>query len=217
MGTSSAWCWASAWALRLHLPEITEDDMTTIGSTKEASAAAKTRMEKAIEDFRKEIATLRTGRANATLLDGIRVDYHGTPMPVNQLGTMTTPDPTMIVISPWDPGVVPLIDKAIRTSDLGLNPTNDGKVVRVPIPALTEDRRKDMVKHLHKVLENHRTAMRNIRRDIKEAVEHLEKEKKISEDERKRATEELDKLTHSETKKIEDLSAAKEREVLELK
>ena len=123
----------------------------------------------------------------------------------------------MIVISPWDPSAVPLIDKAIRTADLGLNPTNDGKVVRVPIPPLTEDRRKDMVKHLHKVLENHRTAVRNIRRDIKEAVEHLEKEKKISEDERKRTLEELDKVTHSETKKIEDLCAAKEKEMMELK
>src|SRR6202161_2035008 len=186
-------------------------------TTKEAIAAGRTRMEKAVDDFRKEIATLRTGRANATLLDGVRVDYHGTPTPVNQLGTMTTPDPTMIVISPWDPSVVPLIDKAIRTSDLGLNPTNDGKVVRVPIPALTEDRRKDMVKHLHKVLENHRTAIRNIRRDIKEGVEKLEKEKKISEDERKRSLDELEKVTHSETKKIEDLSAAKEKEVMEIK
>src|ERR1700691_3922005 len=186
-------------------------------TTKEAIAAGRTRMEKAVDDFRKEIATLRTGRANATLLDGVRVDYHGTPTPVNQLGTMTTPDPTMIVISPWDPSVVPLIDKAIRTSDLGLNPTNDGKVVRVPIPALTEDRRKEMVKHIHKVLENHRTAIRNIRRDIKEGVEKLEKEKKISEDERKRSLDELEKVTHSETKKIEDLSAAKEKEVMEIK
>jgi len=123
----------------------------------------------------------------------------------------------MIVVSPWDPSAVPMIDKAIRTSDLGLNPTNDGKVIRVPIPSLTEERRKDIVKHLHKVLENHRTAVRNIRRDIKEAVEKLEKEKKISEDERKRAVEELEKLTHSETKKIEDLSAVKEKEILEVK
>jgi ribosome recycling factor len=123
----------------------------------------------------------------------------------------------MLVISPWDPGAVPLVDKAIRTSDLGLNPTNDGKIIRVPVPPLTEDRRKDLVKHLHKVLENHRTAMRNVRRDIKEAVERLEKEKKLSEDERKRAVEELDKITHSETKKIEDLSAAKEKEIMELR
>ena len=191
--------------------------MTTIATTKDAMAAARTRMEKAVEDFRKELATTRTGRANVTLLDHIRVDYHGTSMPVNQLGTLSVPEPTMIVISPWDPSAVPLIDKAIRTSDLGLNPTNDGKIVRVPIPSLTEERRKDMVKHLHKVLENHRTAVRNIRRDIKEAVEKLEREKKMSEDERKRSVEELEKLTQSETKKIEDLCAMKEREILEVK
>ncbi len=180
-------------------------------------AAAKTRMEKAVDDFRKDLATLRTGRANASLLDSIRVEYHGTPMPVNQLGTLTVPEATMIVISPWDPSVVPLIDKAIRTADLGLNPTNDGKVVRVPIPALTEDRRKDIVKQLHKVLENHRTAVRNIRRDLKEAIEKLEKDKKISEDEKKRALDELEKLSHAETKKIEDLSAMKEREIMSIK
>jgi ribosome recycling factor len=191
--------------------------MTTFGNTREALASAKTRMEKAVDDFRKELATLRTGRANATLLDSVRVDYHGTPMPVNQLGTVTTPDATMIVISPWDPSAVPLIDKAIRTADLGLNPTNDGKVVRVPIPALTEDRRKDIVKQLHKVLENHRTAVRNVRRDLKEAIEKLEKDKKISEDEKKRALDELEKLSHAETKKIEDLSAVKEREIMSIK
>jgi len=191
--------------------------MTTIATTKDAMAQAKIRMEKAIEDFRKELATLRTGRANASLLDHIRVDYHGTPMPVNQLGALTVPDPTMIVISPWDPSVVPLIDKAIRISDLGLNPTNDGKIVRVPIPALTEERRKEMVKHLHKVLENHRTAHRNIRRDIKEAIEKLEKDKKISEDEKKRALDELEKVSHAETKKMEDLSAAKEKEVMQIR
>src|SRR6202521_1427874 len=191
--------------------------MSAISNTKEALAAAKTRMEKAVEDFRKELGTLRTGRANASLLDSIRVDYHGTPLPVNQLGALTVPEPSMIVIAPWDPTVVALIDKAIRTSDLGLNPTNDGKVVRVPIPSLTEERRKDMVKQLHKVLENHRTAVRNIRRDIKEAIEKLEKEKKISEDDRKRSLDELEKLTQSETKKIEDLSAMKEKEVMEIK
>jgi ribosome recycling factor len=183
-------------------------------TTKDAIAAAKARMEKAVEDFRKEAGTLRTGRANATLLDGVRVDYHGTPMPLNQLGSLTVPDPTMIVISPWDPSAVSLIDKAIRISDLGLNPTNDGKVVRVPIPSLTEERRKEMVKHLHKVLENHRTAVRNVRRDAKEAIDKMEKEKKISQDEQKRSLEELEKLSHSETKKIEDLSAAKEKEIM---
>jgi ribosome recycling factor len=174
-------------------------------------------MEKAVEDFRKELATIRTGRANTGLLDSIRVDYHGTSMPVNQLGTLSVPDPTVIVISPWDPSAVAMIDKAIRTSDLGLNPASDGKVIRVPIPSLTEERRKDLVKHIHKVLENHRTAVRNIRRDVKEAVEKLEKEKKISEDDKKRTLDELEKVTHQETKKIEDLSALKEKEVLEFK
>ena len=189
--------------------------MATLSNSKEAVAQARTRMEKAVEDFRKELAGVRTGRANVSLLDHIRVDYHGTSMPVNQLGTLSVPEATTIIISPWDPGALPLIDKAIRTSDLGLNPTNDGKIVRVPIPPLTEDRRKEIVKHLHKVLENHRTAVRNIRRDIKEGVDKLEKEKKISQDEHKRTLEELEKITHSETKKIEDLSAVKEKEILE--
>jgi ribosome recycling factor len=191
--------------------------MTTVTTSKDALVQARTRMEKAVDDFRRELAGIRTGRANVALLDHVRVDYHGTQMPINQLGTVTVPDAMMLVISPWDPGAVSMIDKAIRTSDLGLNPTNDGKVIRLPVPPLTEERRKDLVKHLHKVLENHRTAMRNVRRDIKEAIEHLEKEKKVSEDERKRSVEELDKITHNETKKIEDLSAVKEKEILELK
>jgi ribosome recycling factor len=174
-------------------------------------------MEKAVEDFRKELATVRTGRANAALLDNVRVDYHGTPMPVNQLGTVTVPDPTMLVIAPWDPSALGVIDKAIRASDLGLNPSNDGKVVRVPIPSPTEERRKELVKHVHKVLENHRTAVRNIRRDIKEAIDKLEKDKKISQDEQKRALEELEKVSQAETKKIEDLGAAKEKEVMEIR
>jgi ribosome recycling factor len=191
--------------------------MSTVATSKDALAQARTRMEKAVEDFRKELAGIRTGRANTALLDHIRVDYHGTPMPINQLGTVNVPDPMTIVISPWDPSAVPLIDKAIRTSDLGINPANDGKVVRVPIPPLTEDRRKELVKHIHKVLENHRTSVRNIRRDIKEAIEKLEKEKKISEDDKKRSLDELEKVTHAETKKIEDFSASKEKEVMEIK
>jgi ribosome recycling factor len=191
--------------------------MSIAATSKDALSQARARMEKAVDDFRRELSGIRTGRANVSILDHVRVDYHGSQMPINQLGTVTIPDPMMLVISPWDPGAVALIDKAIRTSDLGLNPTNDGKVIRLPVPPLTEERRKDLVKHLHKVLENHRTAMRNVRRDIKEAIEHLEKDKKVSEDERKRSVEELDKLTHSETKKIEDLSAAKEKEILELR
>jgi len=190
---------------------------TMIATTKEAFAAAKTRMEKAVEDFRKELASVRTGRANAAILDHVRVDYHGTPMPVNQLGNVTVPDATMLMITPWDPSAVALIDKAIRSSDLGLNPTTDGKVVRIPIPSPTEERRMVLVKLIHKALENHRTAVRNIRRDIKEAIDKLEKDKKISQDEHKRALDELEKLSHSETKKIEDLSASKEKEVMEIR
>jgi ribosome recycling factor len=199
------------------LNRVDEDAMTTIATTKEAIAAARTRMEKAVDDFRKELATVRTGRANAAILESIRVDFYGTLTPVNQLGTVTVPEPTMLVISPWDPSVVGAIDKAIRASDLGLNPTNDGKVVRVPIPSPTEERRKELVKHIHKVLENHRTAVRNIRRDIKEAIDKLEKDKKISQDEQKRSLDELEKVSHSETKKIEDLSAMKEKEVMEFR
>jgi len=191
--------------------------MTNIATTKDALAAAKTRMEKAVEDFRKELAAVRTGRANAAILDHVRVDYHGTPMPVNQLGNVTVPDASMLMITPWDPSAVPLIDKAIRASDLGLNPTNDGKVVRIPIPSPTEERRKELVKHIHKALENHRTAIRNIRRDVKEAIDKLEKDKKISQDEQKRSLDELEKVSHAETKKVEDLCAAKEKEVMEIK
>jgi ribosome recycling factor len=190
--------------------------MTTLDSTKAAIAAARTRMEKAVDDFRKELTSVRTGRANAAILDNIRVDYHGTPMPVNQLGNLTVPDASMLMITPWDPSVVPLIDKAIRSSDLGLNPTTDGKVVRVPIPAPTGERRKELVKQIHRALENHRTAVRNIRRDIKEAIDKLEKDKKISQDEQKRSLDELEKLSHSETQKIEALSATKEKEIMDI-
>ena len=188
--------------------------MTTIATTKDAMAAARTRMEKAVEDFRKELATLRTGRANAAVLDSIRVDYHGTPMPVNQLGTVTVPEATLLVIAPWDPSVVPLIDKAIRASELGLNPTNDGKVIRVPMPAPTEERRKEIVKHLHKILENHRTAVRNIRRDGNDSIKKAMKDKKISEDDEKRSLDEIQKLTDDEIKKMEEMCKNKEKEVM---
>jgi ribosome recycling factor len=191
--------------------------MIPVASVKDAMAAAKARMEKAVDDFRKELASVRTGRANAAILDHVRVDYHGTPMPVNQLGNITVPDASLLMIAPWDPSAVPLIDKAIRASDLGLNPASDGKVVRIPIPSPTEERRRELVKHIHKALENHRTAVRNIRRDIKEAIDKLEKDKKISQDEQKRALDELEKVSHAETQKIEALSALKEKEVMEIK
>jgi len=191
--------------------------MIPVASVKDAMAVAKTRMEKAVDDFRKELASVRTGRANAAILDHVRVDYHGTPMPVNQLGNITVPDASLLMITPWDPSAVPLIDKAIRASDLGLNPATDGKVVRIPIPSPTEERRKELVKLIHRALENHRTAVRNIRRDVKEAIDKLEKDKKISQDEQKRALDELEKVSHAETKKIEELSASKEKEVMEIK
>ena len=191
--------------------------MININNTKEALAAAKTRMEKAVEDFRKELAAVRTGRANAAILDHVRVDYHGTPMPVNQLGNVTVPDASMLMITPWDPSAVPLIDKAIRASDLGLNPASDGKVVRIPIPSPTEERRKELVKHIHKALENHRTAIRNIRRDGNDAIKKALRDKKITEDEEKRSLDEIQKLTDNEIKKMEEMSKAKEKEVLELK
>src|ERR1700751_2954703 len=184
--------------------------MSNLDSTKAAIAAAKTRMEKAVDDFRKELTSVRTGRANAAILDNVRVDYHGTPMPVNQLGNLTVPDASMLMITPWDPSVVPLIDKAIRASDLGLNPTTDGKVVRIPIPAPTEERRKELVKHIHKALENHRTEIGQIHRDIKEAIDKLEKEKKIRQDEQKRPLEELYKLSQAENKKEEYLCSTNE-------
>src|SRR6202023_2853320 len=153
------------------------------------------------------------GRANVSLLDQIRVDYHGTPMPINQLGTLNVPDAAMIVISPWDPGAVPLIDKAIRTSDLGLNPTNDGKLIRVPIPPLTEERRKELAKKLHHIAEDHRVAMRNIRRDANENVKKLLKDKTISEDDDRRAHDEIQKLTDASIQKLDQAGTAKEKEV----
>ena len=134
--------------------------MTTAATTKDALAQSRARMEKAVEDFRRELAAVRTGRANVALLDHIRVDYHGTPMPINQLGTLSVPDPAMILISPWDLGAVALIDKAIRMSDLGLNPASDGKVIRIPIPSLTDERRKELSRLVHKYAEEGRNAVR---------------------------------------------------------
>jgi ribosome recycling factor len=184
---------------------------------KETLAQARTRMTKALEDLRAELASVRTGRASTALLDHIKVEYYGTPTPLNQVATLGVPDPNLITIQPWDASLVGAIDKAIRSSDLGLNPVNDGKLLRVPIPPLTEERRKELVKHLHKVLENHRTAVRNIRRDANEALKKLYKDKKISEDEEKRALEDVQKLTDEFIEKLDGLGKAKEKEILEIK
>jgi ribosome recycling factor len=156
---------------------------------------AKQRMEKVEADLRAELATMRTGRASVSILDHIKVDYYGTPTPLREVGKLAIGDPTTLLVQPWDVSILPFIEKAIRSSDLGLNPANDGKVIRVPIPALTDERRKEIVKHLHKVLENHRTAVRNIRRDINDSFKKLLKDKKMSEDEEKRGLEEAQKLT----------------------
>jgi ribosome recycling factor len=184
--------------------------------TKETLAQTRTRMGKALEDLRQELAGVRTGRASTSLLDHVKVDYYGSPTPLNQVATLGVPEPTLLTVQPWDPSLLPAIDKAIRASDLGLNPQNDGKVLRIPIPPLTEERRKELVKHLHRVLEDHRTAVRNIRRDANESLKKLLKDKKISEDEERRGLEEIQKLTDEFTNKLEEQGKGKEKEILEM-
>lgn len=184
---------------------------------KEALAEAKTRVGRALEDLRQELATLRTGRASVALLDHVKVEYYGTPTPLNQVATLGVPEPSLLTVQPWDASLIGAIDKAIRSSDLGLNPVNDGKILRVPIPALTEERRKELVKHLHKVLENHRTAVRNIRRDINDRLKKLLKDKAISEDDERRALDDVQKLTDEIIEKLEAQGKSKEKEILEMR
>jgi ribosome recycling factor len=151
------------------------------------------------------------------MLDTVSVDYYGSQMPLNQIAQIHAPEPQLITVQPFDPSSLGAIEKAIRAGDLGLNPMNDGKMIRVPVPALTEERRKEMVKHLHKVLEEHRTAVRNIRRDGNDAIKKAMKDKKINEDDEKRSLDEIQKLTDDEIKKMEDMSKGKEKEVMEIK
>ena len=184
---------------------------------KDTLSQAKARMSKAAEDLRVELAGVRTGRASTALLEHLKVEYYGTPMPLSQVATLGVPDPAMLSVQPWDPSLLSVIDKAIRSSDLGLNPVNDGKMLKVPIPPLTEERRKELVKHLHKVLENHRTAARNIRRDANEELKKLLKDKQISEDDEHRALEEIQKLTDDTMEKLESVGKAKEKEILEMR
>jgi len=189
---------------------------STFGSVKEIEANIKTRMEKAIADLQHEMSAIRTGRASLGLLDNIRVDYYGTPTPLNQVANLHVPEPNMITIQPWDVSLIGLIEKIIRTSDLGLNPANDGKIIRLPIPALTEERRKEMVKKLHGVAEHHRVAVRNIRRDGNENVKKLAKEKKITEDDDKRAHDEIQKMTDTYMGTIDEAFKAKDTAILEI-
>src|SRR5215472_2798213 len=164
--------------------------MAAIPALKEIYVQLKNRMEKAVEDFRKEMSATRTGRASVHMLDSVSVDYYGSQMPLNQIAQIHAPEPQLITVQPFDPTAVAAIEKGIRGADLGLNPMNDGKMIRVPVPPLTEERRKEMVKHLHKVLEDHRTAVRNIRRDGNDAIKKAAKDKKITEDEEKRSLDE---------------------------
>jgi ribosome recycling factor len=196
---------------------MAQASMAANPALKETYVQLKTRMDKAVEDFRREMAATRTGRANVHMLDTVSVDYYGSQMPLNQIATIHAPEPQMITVQPFDPSAMQNIEKAVRSADLGLNPMNDGKMIRVPVPALTEERRKEMVKHLHRILEEHRTAIRNVRRDGNDAIKKAMKDKKITEDDEKRSLDEIQKLTDDEIKKMEEMSKGKEKEVLEFK
>lgn len=177
---------------------------------------AKTRMDKAVEDFKHKLTTVRTGRASTSILDGVTVEYYGTPTPLNQVATINVPEASLITVQPFDPSLVNEIDKAIRSSDLGLNPSNDGKLVRVPIPPLTEERRKQMVKVTHDMAEEHRTSVRNVRRDANDKLKKALKDKTISEDDERRSIDEVQKLTDQHINKIGELLSHKEAEIMKV-
>jgi ribosome recycling factor len=188
-----------------------------VKTVKEVESSTRTRMDKVVSDLQHALAVIRTGRASISLLDPVRVDYYGTPTPLNQVATLHVPEPSLITLQPWDVSQIGAIEKAIRSSDLGLNPSNDGKLIRVPIPALTEERRKELVKHLHGVAEEHRVGLRNIRRDANEALKKLLKDKTISEDDERRSLDDVQKMTDGYMVKVDQAAKAKEKEVLELK
>lgn len=189
----------------------------TFQSVKEIETHAKTRMDKVLSDLQHAISNIRTGRASVAVFDNLKVDYYGTPTPINQTANLHVPEPTLITIQPWDVSLIPAIEKAIRSSDLGLNPGNDGKIIRVPVPPLTEERRKEIVKHLHHVAEEHRVAARNIRRDANDHLKKLLKDKLISEDEERRALEDVQKMTDGQIARIDETSKAKEKDILGVK
>jgi ribosome recycling factor len=190
--------------------------MAGIPALKELNSDLRRRMDGAVATFQASLASTRTGRANVHMLDQVKVDYYGTHTPISQLAQVSTPEAQLILISPWDPTVLKEMEKALRTADLGLNPQSDGKVLRVPVPPMTEERRREVCKHLNKVLEEHRTAVRNVRRDGNDALKKLAKEKKISEDDEKRAMEEVQKMTDEEIRRMEELSRKKEAEVMQV-
>ena len=186
-------------------------------SVKDVSAQSKQRMDKAIADLQHAMASIRTGRASVSVLDGITVDYYGTPTPLNGVATLHVPEPALITAQPWDASMIGPIEKAIRGAGLGLNPANDGKLIRIPIPPLNEERRKELAKHLHGIAEDHRVSVRNIRRDSNDSLKKLTKDKTISEDDERRALDEIQKLTDGYMKKLDELAKIKEKEILELK
>ena len=190
--------------------------MAGIPALKELNGDLRRRMDQAVATFQANLASTRTGRASVHMLDQVKVDYYGTHTPISQLAQVSAPEAQLILIAPWDPTILKEIEKALRTSDLGFNPQSDGKVLRVPVPPMTEERRRDVCKHLNKVLEEHRTAVRNVRRDGNDALKKLAKDKKISEDEEKRALEEIQKITDEEIRRMEELSRKKEVEVMQV-
>jgi len=183
-------------------------------SEKDVIKDTRPRMDTVIEDFRRKLATIRTGRAAVSLLDSVMVDYYGTMTPLSQMASVHAPEPQMLTVQPWDQTQVAPIEKAIRASDLGLNPSNDGKLVRIPIPSLTEERRKQLVKQVHEIAEDHRTAVRNIRRDANERLKKMLKDKLISEDNERDGLEEVQKLTNTYIAKIDELTKSKEHELI---
>jgi ribosome recycling factor len=190
--------------------------MAGIPALKDLYSDLKRRMDQAVATFQSQLASTRTGRASAHMLDQVKVDYYGTPTPISQMAQVSAPEAQLILIQPWDPSIVKEIEKAIQASDLGFNPLSDGKIIRVPVPPMTEERRRDVVKHLNKILEEHRTAVRNVRRDGNDALKKLAKDKKISEDEEKRALEEVQKMTDEEIRKMEEMFHRKEAEVMQV-
>ena len=174
------------------------------------------RMSSSVEDFKHKLATVRTGRASLGILDGIGIDYYGTPTPLNQVAKLSIPEPTLILAQPFDPSVLQPIEKAILSADLGLNPSNDGKLIRIPIPPLTEERRKQMIKKVHAMREEAKTAIRQIRRDSNEAIKKVEKDHEVSEDDARRWHDEIQKKTDSSTKEVDQLCANKETELSEI-
>ena len=183
-------------------------------SEKDVIKDTRVRMEAAIDDFRRKLATVRTGRAAVSLLDTVMIDYYGTMTPLSQMASVHAPEPQMLTVQPWDQTQIGAVEKAIRAADLGLNPSNDGKLVRIPIPPLTEERRKQLARQVHDIAEDHRTAVRNVRRDGNERLKKMLKDKLISEDAERDALDQTQKLTGTYIGKIDELSKTKEHEIM---